>query len=156
LKAQVDSERHRSHRTNFIWGGKRMKSLVGVCLGIGGVLGVFAFKGDQELASQASGREVLPLQLEEQIPVPSVAGRIDHFSADAKRKRLFVSALGNNTVEVLDVFAGKVMHTIKGLARPQGTHGDPRTVDRTSDDCGRKNTQAGSSAADVSQKRWEC
>ena len=43
-----------------------MKSLVGVCLGIGGVLGVFAFKGDQELASQASGREVLPLQLEEQ------------------------------------------------------------------------------------------
>lgn len=98
-----------------------MKSLVGVCLGIGGVLGVFAFKGDQELASQASGREVLPLQLEEQIPVPRVAGRIDHFSADAKRKRLFVSALGNNTVEVLDVFAGKVMHTIKGLARPQGT-----------------------------------
>ena len=98
-----------------------MKSLVGVCLGIGGVLGVFAFEGDQELASQASGREVLPLQLEEQIPVPSVAGRIDHFSADAKRKRLFVSALGNNTVEVLDVFAGKVMHTIKGLARPQGT-----------------------------------
>jgi hypothetical protein len=35
-----------------------MKSLVGVCLGIGGVLGVFAFKGDQELASQASVLQV--------------------------------------------------------------------------------------------------
>lgn len=67
-----------------------------------------------------SGREILPLQLEEQIPVPGVAGRLDHFTADAKRKRLFVSALGNNTVEVIDVFSGKVVHSIKGLAQPQG------------------------------------
>jgi DNA-binding beta-propeller fold protein YncE len=65
-------------------------------------------------------RDVLPLQLEEQIPVPGVAGRLDHFSADAKRKRIFVSALGNNTVEVIDVFAGKVIHSIPGLSQPQG------------------------------------
>ena len=57
---------------------------------------------------------------EEEIPVPGVAGRLDHFTADAKRKRLFVSALGNNTVEVIDVFAGRVVHSIKGLAQPQG------------------------------------
>jgi DNA-binding beta-propeller fold protein YncE len=72
-------------------------------------------------AAQTQTREFAPLQLEEQIPVPSVAGRLDHFSADAKRRRLFVSALGNNTVEVIDVFAGKVMHSIKGLAEPQGS-----------------------------------
>src|SRR6202049_2025802 len=65
-------------------------------------------------------RELLPLQLEEEIPVPGVAGRLDHFTTDAKRKRLFVSALGNNTVEVIDVFAGRVVHSIKGLAQPQG------------------------------------
>ncbi len=70
--------------------------------------------------AQSLGREFLPLQLEEQIPVPSVAGRLDHFTADAKRKRLFVSALGNNTVEVIDVFAGRLVHSIKGLAQPQG------------------------------------
>jgi DNA-binding beta-propeller fold protein YncE len=58
--------------------------------------------------------------LEEQIPVPGVAGRLDHFTADFKRKRLFVSALGNNSVEVIDTFAGKVIHSIKGLAEPQG------------------------------------
>ena len=72
------------------------------------------------IAAQNSTREFQPLQLEEQIPVPGVAGRIDHFSADAKRKRLFVSALGNNSLEVIDVFAGKVIHSIKGLAQPQG------------------------------------
>ena len=70
--------------------------------------------------SAQSAREILPLQLEEEIPVPGVAGRLDHFTADAKRKRLFVSALGNNTVEVIDVFSGKVIHSIKGLAQPQG------------------------------------
>ena len=70
--------------------------------------------------TQSASREILPLQLEEQIPVPKVAGRLDHFTADAKRKRLFVSALGNNSVEVIDVFAGRVMHSIEGLAEPQG------------------------------------
>jgi DNA-binding beta-propeller fold protein YncE len=80
------------------------------------------FRGSNDVVAQSksTGREVLPLQLEEQIPIPSVAGRLDHFTADAKRKRLFVSALGNNSVEVIDVFAGKVMHSIQGLAQPQG------------------------------------
>jgi len=72
------------------------------------------------LHAQNTSRTVLPLQLEEQIPVPGVAGRLDHFTADVKRKRLIVSALGNNTVEVIDVFAGKVIHSIQGLAQPQG------------------------------------
>src|SRR6202140_3164013 len=83
-------------------------------------LGIFAYRSSKIVAAQNSARDILPLQLEEQIPVPSVAGRIDHFSADAKRKRLFVSALGNNSVEVIDVFAGRVVHSIKGLAQPQG------------------------------------
>lgn len=67
-----------------------------------------------------AARDLQPLQLEEQIPVPHVAGRLDHFSADVKRKRLFVSALGNNTVEVIDTFQGKVIHSIPGLSQPQG------------------------------------
>src|SRR5205085_2268296 len=67
-----------------------------------------------------AAREFATLQLEEQIPVPNVAGRLDHFTADVKRKRLFVSALGNNTVEVIDTFAGRVVHSIKGVNAPQG------------------------------------
>jgi hypothetical protein len=83
-------------------------------------IGVLAIVSVRDLQAQTPARTILPLQLEEQIPVPGVAGRLDHFTADAKRKRLFVSALGNNTVEVIDVFAGKVMHSIQGLAQPQG------------------------------------
>jgi hypothetical protein len=83
-------------------------------------IGVLAILSVGDLHAQTPARTILPLQLEEQIPVPGVAGRLDHFTADAKRKRLFVSALGNNTVEVIDVFAGKVMHSIQGLAQPQG------------------------------------
>lgn len=79
-----------------------------------------AIRGVKTVVAQTQAREILPLQLEEQIPVLGVAGRLDHFTADAKRKRLFVSALGNNTVEVIDVFAGRVFHSIKGLAQPQG------------------------------------
>jgi hypothetical protein len=71
-------------------------------------------------ATSAADRDVAPLQLEEEIPVANVAGRLDHFTVDAKRKRIFVSALGNNTLEVIDVFAGKVIHSIQGLSEPQG------------------------------------
>jgi DNA-binding beta-propeller fold protein YncE len=81
---------------------------------------LLAIRHTKPVSAQTAAREILPLQLEEEIPVPGVAGRLDHFTADARRKRLFVSALGNNTVEVIDVFAGKVVHSIKGLAQPQG------------------------------------
>ncbi len=97
-----------------------MKKLWIVCAALVAACGLFALRGTRPAVSAAAAREVSPLQLEEQIPVPNVAGRIDHFTADAKRRRLFVSALGNNTVEVIDVFAGKVIHSITGLSEPQG------------------------------------
>ena len=54
------------------------------------------------------------------IELPNVEGRIDHFSADVKGHRLFLSALGNHTVEVLDIQNGKRLHTITNLEEPQG------------------------------------
>src|SRR5438874_12386697 len=83
-------------------------------------LSILTIRHPNSAVAQTQGRERLSLQLEEQIPVPGVAGRLDHFAAVAKRRRLFVSALGNNTLEVIDVFAGRVIHSIKGLAQPQG------------------------------------
>jgi DNA-binding beta-propeller fold protein YncE len=61
-----------------------------------------------------------PLRLESTIPLPNVNGRIDHMSIDVAGKRLFVSALGNNSVEVVDLTSAKVVHTIRGLKEPQG------------------------------------
>jgi DNA-binding beta-propeller fold protein YncE len=60
------------------------------------------------------------LRIVQAIPLPNVVGRIDHFTGDLKRKLVIGSALGNNTVEVVDVFAGRVIKTIQGLDEPQG------------------------------------
>jgi DNA-binding beta-propeller fold protein YncE len=49
-----------------------------------------------------------------------VQERIDHLSIDVKTQRLFVAALGNNTVEVIDLEQGKRIHSIPGLREPQG------------------------------------
>jgi DNA-binding beta-propeller fold protein YncE len=54
------------------------------------------------------------------IPLEGVEGRIDHFALDVGRKRLFVAALGNGTVEVVDLTSGKVTQRIKNLPTPQG------------------------------------
>ena len=66
-------------------------------------------------APLAGAQAKAPLKLEQTIPLPDVQGRIDHLSLDAAGQRLFVSALDNNTVEVLDLKAGKRAHTISGL-----------------------------------------
>jgi YVTN family beta-propeller protein len=60
------------------------------------------------------------LKLETTIPMPDVEGRIDHLSIDLKGQRLFVAALGNNSLEVIDLKENKRIHSINGLAEPQG------------------------------------
>lgn len=60
------------------------------------------------------------LTLVKTIPLPDVRGRIDHFAFDAQHQRLFVAALGNDTVEVVDLAAGKRVRTIGDCSEPQG------------------------------------
>ena len=62
----------------------------------------------------------VPLVLEAKIPLGDVSGRIDHLSIDVKRQRLFVAELGNNSLGVIDLAAGKVLRRIDGLSEPQG------------------------------------
>jgi len=62
----------------------------------------------------------LPLKLKQTISLPGVEGRIDHFAFDPAGERLFVCAVGNNTVEVLDLRNGDRVHSITGLGAPQG------------------------------------
>jgi YVTN family beta-propeller protein len=54
------------------------------------------------------------------IPLDGVEGRIDHIGLDTKHQRLFVAALGNDTVEVVDLATGKVIQHIRNLHAPQG------------------------------------
>jgi len=70
------------------------------------------------LAPQAS--TPAPLVLERSIELPLVEGRIDHLAVDLARGRLFVAALGNDSVEVLDLGAGKYERSLRDVAEPQG------------------------------------
>jgi DNA-binding beta-propeller fold protein YncE len=54
------------------------------------------------------------------IDLPGVEGRIDHLAVDMVAQRLFVAALGNNTVEVLDLKRGKHLKSVSGFKEPQG------------------------------------
>lgn len=56
----------------------------------------------------------------ESIALPEVRGRIDHFALDAKGRRLFVAALGNDTVEVIDLASRKQVRSLAGCSSPQG------------------------------------
>jgi DNA-binding beta-propeller fold protein YncE len=62
----------------------------------------------------------VPLALEAKIRLGQVSGRIDHLGIDAKRQRLFVAELGNNSLGVVDLSAGKILRRITGLSEPQG------------------------------------
>jgi DNA-binding beta-propeller fold protein YncE len=79
---------------------------------------VLAF-GHNTYAESPGQSSNLPTQVQT-IPLDGVEGRIDHLGLDAKGKRLFVSALGNDTVEVVDLAAGKVTQHIRNLHAPQG------------------------------------
>ncbi len=69
-------------------------------------------------AQNEFGKEML--KLEKEIQLPGVKGRIDHIDVDTKNQVAYVAALGNNTLEVVDLKTGKVTASIRGLDEPQG------------------------------------
>lgn len=79
------------------------------------------------LASAAHARGVAPLRLIAAVPLPHVHGRIDHFDVDVTHQRLFMSALGNNTLEVFDLRTNEPVHTMSGLHEPQGVTYAPKS-----------------------------
>ena len=69
---------------------------------------------------QVRAQQREPLRLVQSVFLPDVHGRIDHFDGDLVHQRLFMSALGNNTLEVFGLGTNKLIHTISGLHEPQG------------------------------------
>src|SRR5690348_7265376 len=93
---------------------KLAASLLGMAAG-SALAGAWA---QQRAPSNASA----PLALVQRIPMPGVVGRMDHLGIDLAGHRLFAAALGNqqNTVEVIDLDAGKRVFSIRGQSKPQG------------------------------------
>jgi WD40 repeat protein len=72
------------------------------------------------LSAVAAAQNEAALKLVQTISLPEVDGRIDHFSIDVKGRRVFLAALAKNTIEVVDLRAGRVVHTLQNFAKPQG------------------------------------
>ena len=70
-------------------------------------------------ASSQDASKIPPITLRARIALPGVYGRMDHYGWDSKRGILIVSALGNNTVEIVDQW--KRTHSITGLEHPQAS-----------------------------------
>ena len=69
-------------------------------------------------SAQQDGRSLL--ELERKIPLGAVNGRIDHLAFDLSRKQVFIAELQNNSVGVVDLGSGRLLHRITGLSEPQG------------------------------------
>lgn len=76
---------------------------------------VLAIRGVNVEAQEPSA-----LRMVQTIPLPNVEGRIDHMAVDVKGQRLFIAALGNNSIEVLDLRGAKYLKSITGFSEPQG------------------------------------
>lgn len=60
------------------------------------------------------------LALVQRIEVPTVQGRLDHMAFDVDDGRLFVAAVAGDSVEVVDVVAGRWQRRLEGSHGPQG------------------------------------
>jgi hypothetical protein len=69
--------------------------------------------------AQTSAQENQALRLLQTIPLPGVTGRLDHMGVDLQKKRLFVAASANNTLEVVDLTGGKVIKSLTGFKDTQ-------------------------------------
>src|SRR6266446_4790094 len=77
--------------------------------------------------TMATGAEAPPLQLEDKISLGDLRGRIDHMAVDLARHRLFVAALGNDSLAVVDLASKRLDRLIGGLPEPQGVGYDRTT-----------------------------
>jgi hypothetical protein len=92
-----------------------MKMFLGLC---GALLCMLAQSTGLRSQENAAAQEQRPMVLTEAIPLEGIKGRFDHFGTSGRK--LFISALGNNTVEVIDISGRTLEHTITGVPNPQG------------------------------------
>jgi DNA-binding beta-propeller fold protein YncE len=78
-------------------------------------------------AVAAENTEAPALRLDAKILLGDVRGRIDHMAVDLGRHRLFVAALGQDSLAVIDLQAQRLDRLIGELAQPQGVAFDPAT-----------------------------
>src|SRR5207253_9692614 len=61
-----------------------------------------------------------PLELDQTIPLKGAAGRFDHLALDSRANRLFIANLANNSLDIVDLKAGKLVKQIPDQQKIQG------------------------------------
>jgi hypothetical protein len=97
----------------------RTQAAVGLVVALSG-----AAQGNAE---EKKAEVAAALRQVQSIPLSGVTGRIDHLAIDVAGRRLFVAALGNDTVEVIDLDKGERVHSLAGFKEPQGLAYVPET-----------------------------
>jgi len=71
------------------------------------------------LAAQSirGSRPLVPIAC---VPLKGVEGRLDHLAVDVASRKLFVAALENHSVEVIDLAKRRRSHRLTGINEPQG------------------------------------
>jgi hypothetical protein len=72
------------------------------------------------LVRAAQAEEPKTMKLIQTIPLKGVAGRFDHLAIDRPGERLFVANLSNNSLDIVDLKAGKLVKQIAGQEKAQG------------------------------------
>jgi DNA-binding beta-propeller fold protein YncE len=72
------------------------------------------------LGGAAPAGEPMTLKLVQTIPLKGAPGRLDHLAIDGKHGRLFVANLSNNSLDILDLKAGKLVKQIPDQKKIQG------------------------------------
>src|ERR1700737_5625979 len=88
-----------------------MTKLLAVCCCIAMVAG-FAVPASAQEKQQ-------PPRLTQTIPLPGAKGRLAHMGVDLEKRRLFVAAVTNNTLEVTDLTGGKGLNSLAGFKDTQ-------------------------------------
>jgi DNA-binding beta-propeller fold protein YncE len=107
--------------------GDDMKKFSGIAFLLAVVIALTACQGTPTTTAPASAPPAAetapPLILTATVPLEGVKGRFDHFASG--KGKVFVSGLGNNSVEIIDQFQGARSHEITGVPNPQGVAFSP-------------------------------
>ena len=104
-----------------------MQRAIGISAGLTLAVAFATTVGSQQNAppTKTAVEHTQPLVLTETIPLEGIKGRFDHFGFGGGR--IFVSALGSNAVEAINIGARTLDHSITGVPDPQGVVYSPET-----------------------------
>src|SRR5260370_41816187 len=71
--------------------------------------------------------QAAPLKLVQKIPLPGVPGALDHMGIDVRGQRLFIPAEQHQTVEIVDLKAGRRIRTLSEVLWPSTIAYNPQT-----------------------------